>query len=56
LTLLAGITCSAAGDTLNTAGQALLFAVLVCLALILGVLIAGMRETADRIKEEVEGR
>jgi hypothetical protein len=53
---LVGITFGAAGDSLNTAGQVLLFAALVCLALTLGVLIAGMREAADRIKEEVEGR
>jgi hypothetical protein len=51
---LVGITFGAAGDSLNTAGQILLFAAEVCLALTLGVLIAGMRETADRIKEEVE--
>jgi sulfite exporter TauE/SafE len=53
---LVGITFGAAGDSLNTAAQVLLFAAEVCLALTLGVLIAGMREAADRIKEEVEGR
>jgi hypothetical protein len=53
---LVGLTFGVAGDSMPTSGRILLFAALVLLALTLGVLIAGLRDAADRIKTDVEGR
>jgi hypothetical protein len=53
---LVGLTFGVAGGSLPTSGKVLLFAAEVLLALTLGVLIAGLRDAADRIKTTVEDR
>ena len=53
---LVGLTFGVAGGTMPTSGKILLFAALVFVALTLGVLIAGLRDAADRIKTDVEDR
>jgi len=53
---LVGLTFGVAGGSMPTSGKILLFAALVCLAFTLGVLIAGLRDAADRIKTQVEER
>jgi hypothetical protein len=54
--VLVGVTFGVAGGSLSTAAKVLLLAAEVCLAFTLGVLIAGLRDSADRIKATVEDR
>ena len=53
---LVGLTFGVAGGSMPTSGKVLLSAAEVLLALTLGVLIAGLRDAADRIKTTVEDR
>jgi hypothetical protein len=53
---LVGLTFGLADGSMPTSAEVVLLAAVVCLAFTLGVLIAGLRDAADRIKTDVEDR